>query len=98
MDVAFVPRPDYLRRGAVPKLNDAGRAVTKTAGGHRLVSNHPNLAKNIRTRRELIARSFATRGLDERYDGPGYLPIIVRAIRLAVSYAGQKPIVFSALP
>lgn len=59
VDIAFVPRPRYVRRGAVPKLNGQGRAVTKTTAGHRLVLNHAQLSDNTRKRRESIASRAA---------------------------------------
>lgn len=55
VDVAFVPRPDYMRRGAVPRFNAQGRVVTTTVGGHHLVTDSPAAAANVKLRRNRIA-------------------------------------------
>lgn len=49
VDVAYVPRPQYLRRGAVPRLNSRG-LVAKTVGGYPLVTNHAEAIKNVQRR------------------------------------------------
>ena len=66
VDVAFVPRPEYVRRAAVPRFNAQGRVVTKTVGGHHLVTDSPAAAANVKRRRNRIAaaaaRAAAARG------------------------------------
>jgi len=59
LDIAFVPQPNYVRSGAVPRLNGQGRAVTKTTTGNRLVLNHEQLRKNTQARRNAIASKVA---------------------------------------
>jgi len=58
VDVAYMPKPSYLRKGVRPEPNRQGRVVTKTVGGDRLEMKHPTLRINAATRKE-TARSFA---------------------------------------
>lgn len=57
IDVAFIPHPEYVRRGAVPRLNDQGRAVTRSVGGNRLVTNAPSVARAVKARRDRMAHT-----------------------------------------
>lgn len=70
VDIAFIPRPGFVRRGAVPRLNAQGRAVLKTVGGHRLVTDDAVLAQNVRARQERIARGAADKLAGRRPRAP----------------------------
>lgn len=61
VDIAFVPRPQYVRSGAVPRLNDQGRVVVKTVGGHLLVTDRDKAVDNVRRRREQLLQKAARR-------------------------------------
>ena len=55
VDVAFIPDPEYVRRGSLPRV--VGReAIARTVGGNRLAAAHPNLARRVavRTARGLV--------------------------------------------
>lgn len=54
LDVAYVPDPQYVRRGALPTVTPTGTAVTRTVAGHRLVVDHPDLTRTVRTRRARV--------------------------------------------
>jgi hypothetical protein len=54
-DIAFVPAPGYVRKGALPSLRN-GQVVTRTVRGNRLALDHPNLANNVRARRAATGR------------------------------------------
>lgn len=60
-DVAFMPRPQYVRRGMVGRLEANGKTVVKTIGGHRLVMNSPAAAANVQARRQRLAAASTTR-------------------------------------
>lgn len=51
VDVAFIPQPDFVRRGAIPRIVN-GEAVTKTIGGDRLAIKVDELVENTRIRRK----------------------------------------------
>ena len=61
IDIAFITDPEYVRRGAVPRLNAQGRAVTKTIGGNRLVTNDRFVVHDVKARRDRIAAGAANR-------------------------------------
>lgn len=61
VDVAFFPRPQYVRRGAVPRIDNQGRATVKTVGGHHLVTDHAAAVKNVKDRRNRIVAAAARR-------------------------------------
>lgn len=59
VDVAYAPRPQYVRRGVAPRLAGDGKAVLKTVGGHALVMDHPAMTRNVQTRQTLVAGAAA---------------------------------------
>lgn len=66
VDVAYVPRPEYVRRGAVPRFDSQGRVVARTIGGHQVVTNHAAVATNVRRRRNRLAVAAARASLRSR--------------------------------
>ncbi len=71
VDVAFVPRPQYVRRGALPRLNQQRRVVAKTVGGHRVVLNGSTAARNnVGARRARLVRKAANAATASRTKKP----------------------------
>lgn len=62
VDVAFFPRPQYVRRGALPRV-DRGHLVMRTIGGHPLVTNNAAAMKNVEARRERVTAAATKRVL-----------------------------------